>query len=41
MLLLRRGVMKWLLKGLGQVSWQDRDGPVLKIVFKQSVSHYL
>lgn len=40
-LCVHREIMKWLLKGLGQVNWQDRDGTTVKIVFKQSISQYL
>lgn len=34
-------VMKWLVKGLGQMNWQDRGAPAINTVSRESISQYL
>lgn len=34
-------IMRWRVKGLGQMNWQDRGAPAINSVFKESISQYL
>lgn len=34
-------IMKWLVRGFGQVSWWDRGAPAIKAVLKENISQCL
>lgn len=34
-------IMKWLVRGFGQVNWQDRGAPAIKAALKENISQYL
>lgn len=34
-------IMKWLVRGFGQVNWWDRGAPAIEAVLKENISQYL